>query len=62
MVLVCVGACAPVNQVEPTPEPRIMCMNMGAVPGNQWWVYVCTFTGDTLPPILNTEPRGPTTA
>lgn len=61
VVLVALGfiaACSAAT-LQRTPEPpRIRCLAMGHVPDSAWWVYVCTFTGDTLaPPEL---PDGPT--
>ena len=42
-----IGACATAQQA--TPEvPRLQCLNMGAVPGSGFFVYLCSFTGDSV--------------
>ena len=51
LALVLVAACSAATLRQPE-VPRIRCIPMGAVPdGSAWWVYVCTFTGDSLPPL-----------
>lgn len=55
LVFLTIAACSAATLRQPEP-PRIMCLNMGEVPGSGWWVYVCTFEGDTLDVLPLQEP------
>jgi len=53
VALVLIASCSAATLREPEPElPRIRCIPVGALPDDSgWWVYVCTFKGDTVPPL-----------
>ena len=51
VALALIASCSATTIRQPEVVPRIRCMAMGHVPDSEWWLYVCTFTGDTVPPL-----------
>ena len=60
-LLCCMGCATPGRQATPDP-PRIRCLALSHVPDSAWWVYICTFTGDSVPSELPEEVRDLTSA
>ena len=54
-------ACATTPARAPDP-PRIRCLALGHVPESAYFVYLCTFTGDSVPSELPEEVRDLTSA
>lgn len=56
-ILLCLllAGCAVTPAREPDP-PRLRCINMGVVPSSAWFVYLCSFTGEEAPPVLERTP------
>jgi hypothetical protein len=47
LALALAGCATPMAHTAPEP-PRLRCINYGQVPDSQWFIYACTFTGDTM--------------
>jgi hypothetical protein len=45
LALALAGCATPMAHTAPEP-PRLRCINYGQVPGSQWFIYACTFTGE----------------